>query len=76
MTDDLNRSMLKTMMNMSQHFAVQTAAQPISIFDEKNIPLKQFVQDIENGKGIIADEHEKAFVNSVITRLRGPAGTL
>lgn len=73
MDADQSRRFVDTMNSMSEHFAIQNATIHIPFFDGKNIPLKQFIQDVENGSSLLAPAQTATFLTAVKSRLRGMA---
>ena len=45
----------------------------IPVFDGKNIPLKDFIQDIPNADADIPDAQKGSFIKKVLSKLRGSA---
>lgn len=68
-----SRQFLDTMANMTQHFAIQNATVHIPFFDGKNIPLRHYVQDVENGATLVPAGQLATYITVVRSRLRGMA---
>lgn len=63
----------RTMNAMSQSFAIQSATVHVPFFNSKNIPLRQFIQDVENGLSLLAEGQEAKFVANIKSKLQGSA---
>ena len=61
------------MISMAQTMAMQAAITSIPIFDGKNIPLKDFIQDIRNADADIPGNQKESFIKKVLSKLRGSA---
>ena len=61
------------MISMAQTMAMQAAITSIPVFDGKNIPLKDFIQDIRNTDADIPDNQKASFIKKVLSKLRGSA---
>lgn len=64
---------LDLLATMNASFTVQNLVQGIHEFDGRNIPLKDFLQDIRNGAQLVPAAQRKDFTRLIITKLRGPA---
>ncbi|XP_058790626.1 uncharacterized protein LOC131663872 [Phymastichus coffea] len=64
---------LNLLTSMSASFTLQSIVQGITEFDGKNVPLKDFIQDIRNGRALIDDKQEANFIRLIIAKLKGPA---
>ena len=58
---------------MGECMAVQQALLHIPVYDGKNMPLKTFIQDVENGYSICPAGIRNAFFKGVIAKLRDTA---
>ena len=58
---------------MGECMAVQQALLHISLYDGKNMPLKTFLQDVENGYKICPEGIRNAFFKGVVAKLRETA---
>ena len=45
----------------------------LSTYDGSNIPLKDFLQDIQNGDTGVTNEQRPSYLSAVLGKLRGPA---
>ena len=61
------------MISIAQTMAMQAAITSIPVFDGKNIPLKDFIQDIRNADAKIPDTQKGSFIKKVLSKLRGSA---
>lgn len=67
---NITEAMLNT---MGECMAVQQALLHIPIYDGKNMPLKTFLQDVENGLNICPEGIHASFFRGVIAKLRDTA---
>ena len=59
--------------SMGESIAVQQALMHIPVYDGKNMPLKTFLQDVENGHSICPEGIKTTFFKGVIAKLRDTA---
>lgn len=71
--EETTQKLAETMEAMQNNFLMQAATLHIPFFDGKNIPLRQFIQDVENGLTVIPDGLKPAFRNAVHAKLKGLA---
>ena len=64
------------MISMAQTMAMQAAITSIPVFDGKNIPLKDFIQDIRNADADFPDAQKESFIKKVLSKLDGLHATL
>lgn len=69
-TEDLTRTLITS---ISASFAVQSLIAGLPDFDGRNLPLKDFIQDVKNGAEFLPQGQEANYVRLVIGKLRGPA---
>lgn len=72
-TVDLNQSTAEMMTSMATSFALSNALRIVRPFDGKNMPLKNFLQDVKNGAATIPTEQQSKYVAAVIAQLSGAA---
>ncbi|CAB0031905.1 unnamed protein product [Trichogramma brassicae] len=58
---------------MAGSFALNNATLSIPSFDGKNIPLRDFIQDVRNGAAQITELQTPNFIKAVLAKLKGPA---
>ena len=58
---------------MAECFAMQQGVMNIPIFDGKNMPVNDFVEDIITGQSFGPEACEKRYVIAVLARLKGAA---
>uniref|UniRef100_A0ABD2W4D0 Uncharacterized protein n=1 Tax=Trichogramma kaykai TaxID=54128 RepID=A0ABD2W4D0_9HYME len=58
---------------MAGSFALNNVTLSIPIFDVKNIPLRDFIQDVRNGAAQITENQTPNFIKAVLAKLKGPA---
>ena len=58
---------------MAECFAIQQGIMNVSIFDGKNMPVRDFIQEVVNGKARIPANCEKQYIKAVLPRLKGAA---
>lgn len=56
-----------------EQMSVQTNSQNIPLFDGRQPPLKDFLQEIENSAAFIPEVSEPGFLKAVLSKLRGAA---
>ena len=61
------------MVTMAHTMALQSATAGIPVFDGRNIPLKDSIQDVRNAASDITDDQLKLFLKKVLGKLRGSA---
>jgi hypothetical protein len=61
------------MTSMAECFTLQHSTLNIPHFDGKNMPLKDFLQDVHNGAVYVAPTSQGAYVKAVLGKLMGPA---
>lgn len=71
--EDEAKKFAESMNLMSSNFSLHAATMHIPFFDGKNVPLRQFTQEVENGQTLIGARHEDAFFTAVKARLKGLA---
>lgn len=59
--------------SMSASFALQNVLVGFPEFDGKNMPLKDFLQDVRNGLEFAGGDQEPRYVRAVLTKLKGAA---
>ena len=67
---NLTTMMMTTMMG---NYALQTALLGIRRFDGRNMPLKDFIQDIRNGSIYVPEDQTGQYVKAIMGRLEGSA---
>ena len=71
---DVNRTLNDAMMTpMAECFAIQQGIMNIPTFDGKNMPVRDFIQDIINGKSSVPVNCEPQYIKAVLARLKGAA---
>ena len=71
---DVNRTLNDAMMtSMAECFAIQQGIMNIPTFDGKNMPVRDFIQDIINGESSVPANCEPQFIKAVLARLKGAA---
>ena len=55
------------------HVALQTITQCIPVYDGYNMPLKEFVQDVENARSLITPAKSQLFLRTIISKIKGKA---
>lgn len=73
MPEDTTGQAVTAINNMTGSFALQNAIAGLPEFNGKNIPLKDFIQDVQNGATYITGENKGNYIRAVISKLRGPA---
>lgn len=61
------------MTTLSTSIVLQNALQAIPEFDGRNLPLKDFLQDIQNGALYISAGQMPNYIRAIVSKLRGPA---
>lgn len=61
------------MTSMAECFALQHGTLNIPFFNGRNIPLKDFLQDVQNGAVFVPPASEGSFVKAVLGKLQGAA---
>lgn len=70
----INRTLSDAMVtSMAECFALQQGVMHIPFYDGKNIPVRDFIQDIINGESSIPENCENQFVKVVLSKLKGAA---
>ena len=71
---DVNRTLNDAMMtSMAECFAIQQGITNIPTFDGKNMPVRDFIQDIINGESSVPVNYELQYIKAVLARLKGAA---
>ncbi|XP_051161523.1 uncharacterized protein LOC127281712 [Leptopilina boulardi] len=52
---------------------LQQSTLHIPVFDGRNPPLKEFLQDVANGAAFLTENSEPGFINAVLSKLKGAA---
>ena len=72
--DDISCDPKDTMIKlMAECFAMQQGVMNIPIFDGKNMPVSDFIEDIITGQSFVPATCEKRYVIAVLARLKGAA---
>ena len=58
---------------MAEFFAMQQEIMDIPIFDGKNMPVRDFIEDIITGQSFVPATCEKRYVIAMLARLKGAA---
>ena len=61
------------MTSISSSMALTNALQNIPFYDGKNMPLKDFIQDVRNGQVFVDATHEGIYLKAIIGKLTGSA---
>ena len=69
--DMLNIS--NTMLSMRDSFALQNTVFSLPFYNGKNLPLKDFIQDVRNGRVHLSEEQKLSYIKAVLGRLQGSA---
>lgn len=69
----INHDTSAAMTSVLECLTLQQSTYHIPIFDGRNPPLKEFIQDIQNGAVFITGATEPAFVKAVFSKLKGAA---
>ena len=73
MAVDHSAAMNTTLLALASNLSLQNSITGLGIYDGSNVPLKDFLQDVNNGEACVAPEQKAAYLRAVLTKLRGPA---
>ena len=69
-TGDISRTLNDAMVtSMAECFAIQQGIMNVPIYNGKNMPVRDFMQDVVNGEASIPANCEKQYIKSVLSRL-------
>lgn len=69
----INHDTSAAMTSVLECLTLQQSTYNIPVFDGRDPPLREFLQDVANGSVFITDATEPAFVKAVYSKLRGAA---
>lgn len=70
----INRTLSDAMVtSMAECFAIQQATLNIPFYDGKNMRVRDFIQDVENGEASVPPNCEMQYIKAVLSRLKGAA---
>ena len=73
-TIDISRTLNDAMVtSMAECFVIQHGIMNVRIFNGKNMPVRDFIQDVINGEASIPANCEKQYIRAVFYRLKGTA---
>ena len=73
-TGNISRTLNDAMVtSMAECFAIQQGIMNVPIFNGKNMPVRDFIQDVINGEASIPANCEKQYIRAVLSRLKGAA---
>ena len=73
LNQSMNLDASAAMASVLECMTLQQSTYHIRQFDGKNPPLKEFLQDIENGAVYVTESTEPSFIKVVLSKLKGVA---
>ena len=73
-TGNISRTLSDFMVtSVAECFAIQQGVMNIPTFNGKNMPVRDFIQDVLNGESSVPANCERQYIMAVLARLKGAA---